>query len=298
MVSATMISRPTAERPIVGFIGLGDQGLPMAAAIADAGYELHVWARHPGSVTQLGRRPYVAHAESRELAEACDVVEICINTDADVLDLVGQWLVAGLQAGTVVVTHVTGTPGNARRLADMCRSRGVDALDAPVSGGRPAAEQRALTTLVGGPDGAVELCRPILETFSAHVLHLGDAGAGQTAKVLNNALQMMNHASIAEVVTLGSELGIDPVRLVGAIRLGSGSSRAMELLGTMITPATVDHLREMVDVDMDVFDAAMTEAGIDGRAVGDRGREGVDRLAWLAEQLTPVPAAANPAGVG
>lgn len=107
------MDRSTASRQNVGFIGLGDQGLPSATAIADAGYELHVWARHATSVAQLGTRPYVTHAEPRQLAEACDVVEICINTDADVLDLVGHRLLAGLQSGTVVVNHGTGTPGNA-----------------------------------------------------------------------------------------------------------------------------------------------------------------------------------------
>jgi 3-hydroxyisobutyrate dehydrogenase-like beta-hydroxyacid dehydrogenase len=126
-----------ASRPTVGFIGLGDQGLPMATAIAEAGYPLHVWARRPASFDTLGATPYVRHDDLKDLAAACDIAGLCISTDDDVLRIVTGGLLDGLRQGSVVVNHGTGTPGNAARLAETCAPAGVDVLDAPVTGGGP-----------------------------------------------------------------------------------------------------------------------------------------------------------------
>ena len=144
----------------VGFIGLGDQGLPMAVAIADAGIPLHVWARRPGSLEGLGATPATAHDSLADLAGACDVVALCVSGDEDVLGLLTGGLLDALRPGAVVVNHGTGTPGAAVRIAEMCSRAGAHSLDAPVSGGRPAAEARAPTTLVGGPAEALERCAP------------------------------------------------------------------------------------------------------------------------------------------
>lgn len=130
----------TTAQPAVGFIGLGDQGLPMATAIADAGYPLHVWARRPGSLDALGNVAHVRHDDIKDLAAACDIVALCVSTDDDVLRIVTGGLLDGMRSGSVVVNHGTGTPRNAVRLTETCARAGVDVLDAPVSGGRPAAQ--------------------------------------------------------------------------------------------------------------------------------------------------------------
>lgn len=138
------------EPIVVGFVGLGDQGMPMARAIAEAGFELRVWARHSAELEALGSA-HETEPTVTELAAASDLVALCVSTDDDVLSLAEQMLPA-LRAGTVFVNHGTGTPRNAQRLADLFADREVAVLDAPVSGGRPAAEQRRLTTLVGGAE--------------------------------------------------------------------------------------------------------------------------------------------------
>src|ERR1700729_915950 len=175
-------------KPAVGWIGLGDQGLPMAVAIAEAGYPLHVWARHPASLDALGGTPHVRHGEVDDLAGACDIMGLCVSTDDDVRRLVTGGLLDGARPGSVVVNHGTGTPGNAVRLTEACAPFGVDVLDAPVSGGRPAAETKALTTLVGGPEPVARRCEPVFGSFSANVVYLGAAGPGQAPKLFNNAL--------------------------------------------------------------------------------------------------------------
>ncbi len=276
-----------ARQPIVGFIGLGDQGLAMAVAIAEAGFPLHVWARRPGSLEALGSTPHTPHDDVVALAAACDIVALCVSTDEDVLSLVSGGLLGGLRVGSVVVNHGTGTPRNADRLSELCAGRGVDVLDAPVSGGRPAAETRTLTTLVGGPQATARRCEPVFRSFATHVVHLGGTGTGQTAKLLNNALLMMNQAAIADIVDHALGLGLDPVALLNALKLGSASSRALTLLNTMITPDTVEHLSAVQALDMDLFHTAMQEGGIDASTTTTRGLDGAHRLPALVGRLNP-----------
>ncbi len=271
----------------VGFVGLGDQGLPMAVAIAEAGFPLHIWARSPGSLDVLGDTPHTAHATTRELGAACDITGLCVSHDDDVFEVVKGGLLDGLRRGAVVVNHGTGTPGNARRLTDLCARAGVDVLDAPVSGGRPAGEARTLTTLVGGPEAVLGRCEPVFRSFSAHIVHLGDAGAGQTAKLFNNTLLIMNQASIAEVVAMAGPAGIAPHALVEALKLGSATSSALTLLNTMVTPDTVEHLSKVEAEDMAIFRAAMADAGVDADDVTARGLTGANRLPELIGRLNP-----------
>lgn len=273
--------------PEVGWIGLGDQGLPMAAAIAEAGYTLHVWARRPAALDALGDVPYVRHETTHELGAACDVVGLCVATDDDVMKVVAGGLLDGLRPKSVVVNHGTGTPANAVRLTGVCAAAGVEVLDAPVSGGRPAAEARTLTTLVGGPEAVARRCEPVFGSFSRHIVYLGGPGAGQTAKLFNNALLMMNQASIAEIVELAVQAGSDPVRLVEALKLGSASSSALTLLNTMVTPDSVGHLSKVEAEDMEIFAAAMADSGIDAGPVTARGLSGARALTGLIQRLNP-----------
>lgn len=277
----------------VGFIGLGDQGLPMAVAVAEAGFALHVWARRPAPLERLGATPATAHTTLGQLAAVCDVVALCTSQDDDVLQLLTDGLLDGLRPGTVVVNHGTGTPGNAVRIAEVCARAGVLALDAPVSGGRPAAQARALTTLVGGPAEALERCAPVFAAHSTHVVPMGPTGAGQSAKLFDNALLILNQGSIAEVVELAVASGTDPDRLVEALRLGSASSRAVTLLGAMVTPDTVGHLSAVEDLDVDLFATAMAEAGLDAGAVVARAHASARGLPALVDRRPRAAAAAT-----
>ncbi|WP_040785424.1 NAD(P)-dependent oxidoreductase [Nocardia pneumoniae] len=279
-----MTETRTPAGPVVGFIGLGDQGLPMATAIAEAGFPLHAWARRSVSLDGLGKVAHQRHDTIGELAAACDLVGLCVRTDDDVLQLAGQ-LLEGLRPGAVVVNHGTGLPSNALRLSELCAKGGVEVLDAPVSGGRPAAQERRLTTMVGGPQSAAERCRPVFESFSRHVVHLGAAGAGQTAKLFNNALLMMNQAAIGEIVELAVELELDPGRLVELLQLGSAASAALSLLSAVVRPDIVEHLAALEVLDIELFDQAMREAGIDSTAVTERGLAGARGLARLLDRL-------------
>lgn len=277
----------------IGFIGLGDQGLPMAVAVAEAGYPLHVWARRMSSLDLLGQIAHVRHATIATLASACEIVALCVGTDDDVFEIVEGGLLAGLRGGSIIVNHGTGTPRNAIRLSKLCASVGVTVLDAPVSGGRAGAEAKTLTTMVGGPLASVEHCEPLFRSFSAHVVHLGGPGAGQGAKLLNNALMILNLASIVEVVNLGAAFGMDSGTLVEVLNLGSAASRALSLLNTRMSPETIadtmEHMLRVLALDMEIFSTAMKEQGVDASAITTRGLAGMAVLPDLAYRLNPTP---------
>lgn len=277
----------TTEKPAVGFIGLGDQGLPIATAIAEAGYPLHVWARRPGSLEALGDVTHVRHNDIEDLATVCDIVALCVSTDEDVTRLVTGGLLNRLRPRSVIVNHGTGTPRNAILLTEMCARAGVDVLDAPVSGGRPAAQARTLTTMVGGPQSVAQRCEALFRSFSRHVVYLGGSGSGQMAKLFNNALLMMNQANIADIVELAIQLRMDPSSLVDVLKLGSASSTALTLLNSMVRLDNVDHLSEVEALDMRLFDTAMTESGVNADFVTARGIAGASGLPALLGRLNP-----------
>jgi 3-hydroxyisobutyrate dehydrogenase-like beta-hydroxyacid dehydrogenase len=262
----------------------------MATAIAGAGYSLQTWERGPRSADALAGVPHVRHETVKELAVASNIVALCVSTDEDVLALVTEGgLLDGLHPGSVIVNHGTGTPSTAVRLAEVCASADVEILDAPVTGGPAAAAVGTLTTMVGGPDTALRTCEPIFWTFSTHVFHLGGPGSGQRAKLFNNMLLAMNLANIADVLGIAIRLGEDPVRLTEVFATGSGASAALAQLPVNRTidsdaPESLSRQQYLL-LDMELFDTAMVEAGIDATAITERGRDGAIGVLDLVRAL-------------
>jgi len=216
-------------RPRVGFIGLGQQGAPMARRILDAGHPTTLWARRRASLDAFVDTGARFAAGPAELAADCDVVCVCVVTDADVEEVVTGTggVLAGLRGGGVVVVHSTVHPDTCRRLGEVAAARGVFVVDAPVSGGGPAAERGALLVMAGGDADAVEMCRPVFASYADPIAHMGPLGAGQVAKLLNNVLFTANLATAASAVALGRALGVDADRLAGVLGHGSAASFAL-----------------------------------------------------------------------
>lgn len=258
------MTTPSNGRSVVGFIGLGDQGLPMAEAIAGAGFPVHAWARRP-EVWDDPRLSALTRQDSPEaLAAAADILAVCVNTDATVLDLAASLLPA-MRPGTVFVNHGTGTPANAVAMAELAARHGIAAVDAPVSGGRRGAEARTLTTLAAwrgirdraGAAGAPVVLEPRRPSGPGR-----HRSARETVQQRSDADE---HARHQRHLTLAKDTGANPAALVDALRSGSASSRALELLGTMVRPETADHLSEVCVLDMEIFSAAMNGAGVHWR---------------------------------
>ncbi|MGI8329391.1 NAD(P)-dependent oxidoreductase [Actinomadura scrupuli] len=213
----------------VGFIGLGSQGAPMARRIIDADYSMTLWARRQASLEPFADTPAKVAESPADLAAASDLVCLCVVGDADVEEVVcgERGVLSGLREGGVIAVHSTVHPDTCRRLAAQAGTKGVSLIDAPVSGGGPAAAEGRLLVMVGGEPDTVESCRPVFATYADPIVHLGPLGSGQVTKLLNNVLFTANLGTAASTVELGRALGVDPERFADVISHGSGSSFAL-----------------------------------------------------------------------
>jgi 2-hydroxy-3-oxopropionate reductase len=214
----------------VGFIGLGLMGRPMALNALKAGHKVRVWARRAEARARLVAAGARESASAAELAAACEVVVSCVADAPDVAEVaLGSGGVAeGAGPGLVFVDMSTIAPASAREIAARLAERGVDMLDAPVSGGEVGAIAGTLTIMVGGSEAAFERALPVLEALGKTVTRVGDAGAGQVAKACNQILTGVGVAAVAEALNFARKSGVDPARVREALLGGFAYSRILE----------------------------------------------------------------------
>ena len=226
----------------VGFIGLGDQGAPMARRIVEAGYPTTIWARRAAALEPFAGTAAAVAPSPRQLGAASDLVAVCVRDDAGVEAVLNgpDGALAGMGPGSVVAVHSTVHPDTCRRIATDAERRGITLIDAPVSGGGVAALEHRLLVMVGGDAGAVERCRPVFETYGDPVLHLGPVGAGQVAKLVNNVLFTAHLALGTQAYALAAALDIEPAAFAQVLAHASGGSFAAgTLVGLGYSAATV-----------------------------------------------------------
>lgn len=267
----------------VGFIGLGDQGAPMAEAIADGGFRLHVWARRPEVVAPYVARGATAHGDPAALAAAVDQLALCVIGEADVREILFErGALAAMRPGSTIVVHSTISPEGCAALEREAAAHGVRFLDAPVSGGHDGAVKRTLLIMVGGDDATFAEAKPVFETYGANIHHLGGVGAGQVAKILNNLLVGVNMAGAEFVLELGRTLGVDRARLRAMILTGTGQSFSLDALDRIINQGSVPSMLPIVDKDLGLA-AALAERNADARKVAqpliDLARDGWQHIA-------------------
>jgi 3-hydroxyisobutyrate dehydrogenase-like beta-hydroxyacid dehydrogenase len=255
----------------VGFVGPGRMGRPILDHLVAAGHE----------VTVLVRR-----AEARAAAEAdgltcADTVTAAVR-DAEVVFSVllndGQVREVFLGAGgglasmapeSVLVQHTTCDPETVVALAEAGAYRDVRVLDAAVSGGPGDIRSGSLTLWVGGDAALLEQLRPLLETYASPITSVGSIGNGQRVKLVNNALFVAQVGLAVDAVRLGASLGIGSAAILGAVRHGSGASRALDVVAGMGVENVGDHLAELMLKDVLVVREAARRAGTDLGVIGE-----------------------------
>ena len=233
----------SAMRPGVGFCGLGRMGRPMARRLLDAGVELHLWSRSgvaPDLLQGLPAGRGRACASPAELARACGVVLLCLS-DARAVEAVAfgaRGLAEGAAHAAVVVDHSTLEPRCARELAARWRERtGGHWIDAPVSGGTAGALAGTLAVMAGGDAPSIEALRGLLGAYAARVTRMGDSGAGQAAKLVNQTIVMSTIAGLAEATRLARGGGVDAARIPSALQGGWADSVLLQtLMPRMLEP--------------------------------------------------------------
>lgn len=247
-----------------GFIGLGNQGGAMARVILRAGHGLAVWARRPEVLTPLVEAGARATRSPAELGAQCDMIGVCVTTDADVREVVlDRGLLDAMPRGSLLAIHSTVAPKTCREIATLGAARGVVVVDAPVSGSAEAALARKLLVLVGGPPEAVEKARPVLESYGDPICHCGPVGSGQLAKLVNNLLCIANMKLAHDALALGSSLGLDQSLLRQALQAGSGRSFSLDAYGRLVTPATAAHVAVLFSKDIALAQDAVSSLGVD-----------------------------------
>jgi 3-hydroxyisobutyrate dehydrogenase len=212
----------------VAFIGLGVMGFPMAGHLAKAGHEVSVFNRSAEKAARwTAQHGGKAGATVAEAAAGCDLVALCVGNDDDVRQVVPQAL-AAMAAGGIIVDHTTTSAKVAREMAELAEQGGRFFVDAPVSGGQAGAENGKLSVMAGGDEAAFNRAQPVLMAYSKAVMRIGDAGAGQLAKMANQICIAGVVQGLAEAVHFSKQAGVDPALVYQAISQGAAQSWQMD----------------------------------------------------------------------
>ena len=210
----------------VAFLGLGIMGRPMASNLVKAGHQLTVWNRTPGKDVEGAR----AAGSPAEAAVGAEVIWTCVSdTKAVECVLFGpQGVHESLAAGQVIVDSSTISPSATRQFAERVRARGVQYVDAPVTGSKVGAESGTLIFIVGGEESAIEKLKPLFAATGKKFFRMGETGKGQVAKLAMNLQIALIYEGFAEALTLGAKLGVDASTMMPLIEASMVRSGVME----------------------------------------------------------------------
>lgn len=223
-------------KPRVGLIGLGLMGSPMARNLLKAGFPLIVWNRTRERAEELGREGAKVANSAQEAATEAEVL-ITIVSDPSALEQVlfgANGALAALKRGSVLVDSSTVSPALARRVAKSCAERGVDFLDAPVTGGTWGAEKGELVFMIGGKKEVLERVEPVLQALGKRFFLLGPNGAGQTAKLAMNMILALEVEALAESLELVNRAGVPGERLIEVLQSSMARAPVLDVKAPMI----------------------------------------------------------------
>jgi 2-hydroxy-3-oxopropionate reductase len=220
----------------LGFIGLGVMGNPMAQHLIKGGHEVSVWARREASAAEVLAAGATFRSSPTELAQHCEVVFTMITASSDVESVAlghgnDGGLIHGFSRGSVLVDMSTIAPTMARKIAGHLAIRGVEFLDAPVSGGGMGAQNATLAIMAGGKAEVFARIKPLFDLMGKTVLHVGPTGAGQITKACNQMIMVAAIQAVAEAAHLAAANNVDFARVMSAMQSGSAGSRVLDFFG-------------------------------------------------------------------
>lgn len=228
----------------IAFIGLGVMGAPMAGHLAFAGHEVCVYNRTTSKAEAWAKQHGGAYADSpAAAAKNADFVFICVGNDDDVRSVTtnADGVLRDMKAGSVLVDHTTASAALAMELEEVARANGVGFLDAPVSGGQAGAENGALAVMCGGADGVFKRAEPIMQAYGKVITLMGRAGAGQTAKMVNQICIAGVVQGLSEGLALAKACDLDIDKLLATITQGAAGSWQMSNRGETMVQGAFDH---------------------------------------------------------
>jgi 2-hydroxy-3-oxopropionate reductase len=215
---------------VIGFIGLGIMGRPMARNLLKAGYSLVVHSRSRGPVDEIVKAGATAAASPREVAAQCDVLITMLPNSPDVeqVALGPGGIIEGARRGLILADMSTISPIVSQKVGKALEAKGVAMLDAPVSGGEKGAIDGALSIMVGGDQGVFDRVLPIFQAMGKTITLLGPLGFGGFTKLANQIIVAVNLTALAEALTLGKKAGLDRELLLTALAGGLAGSKCLD----------------------------------------------------------------------
>lgn len=220
----------------IGFVGLGIMGKPMAKNLLKAGYQLVVYDLVSAAVKEVAAAGAAPASSAKEVAQKTDVVITMLPNSPHVKAAVlgPNGVLEGAKPGMIIVDMSSIAPLAAKEVAAQAADKGVEMLDAPVSGGEPKAIDGTLSIMVGGKKEIFEKCQGILSKMGASVVLCGEIGAGNTTKLANQIIVALNIAAMSEALVLGAKAGVNPEIIYQAIRGGLAGSTVLDAKAPMV----------------------------------------------------------------
>jgi 2-hydroxy-3-oxopropionate reductase len=217
----------------IGFIGLGIMGKPMAGHLLKGGHAVTVWNRTASKAADLVKAGARQGASPKDVAAQSDITIVMVADTPDVRQVVlgENGVLEGARRGSVVVDMSTIAPVATREIAGALAARGVEMLDAPVSGGEKGAVEATLSIMVGGKPEVFERVLPVFQQMGKNIVHIGGNGAGQVTKACNQLVLSLTILGVAEAINLARKAGVDPAKVRSALLGGFAQSRVLELHG-------------------------------------------------------------------
>jgi 2-hydroxy-3-oxopropionate reductase len=220
----------------IGFIGLGIMGRPMSKNLIKAGFNLVVLDLDQSRMDELVSLGAEQAATPREIAEKCVFIITMLPNSPQVKEVVLEknGLMEGFKPDSVLIDMSSISPMVSRELSVKLEEKGVEMLDAPVSGGEPKAKDGTLSVMVGGKKEIFDRCFPILKAMAASVVHTGDIGAGNITKLANQIIVALNIAAMSEALVLAAKAGVEPELVYQAIRGGLAGSTVLDAKAPLV----------------------------------------------------------------
>ncbi|MGB1749777.1 MAG: 2-hydroxy-3-oxopropionate reductase [Dehalococcoidia bacterium] len=223
-----------AER--IGFVGLGIMGKPMAKNLVNAGFEVTVYNRSSAAVEELVAEGATAGTSSADVASKSDITVLMVpdSPDSEAVVLGENGLLEGASSGDLIVDMSSIEPGVSQRIHAACADKGVNFIDAPVSGGEPFAISGDLAIMVGGGASDFERAKPLFDVMGKSAVLCGDSGAGNVTKLANQIVVGANIHALAEALVLATKAGVNPETVFDAIKGGLAGSNVMNAKAPMM----------------------------------------------------------------
>ncbi|RLC03673.1 MAG: NAD(P)-dependent oxidoreductase [Deltaproteobacteria bacterium] len=253
-------------KTIVGFVGLGVMGQSMAGHILNAGYELHVYNRTKSKAEKITSKGAVWEDTVVELTTKCNVIITIVGFPADVENvyLGDKGILNHATKGTIVIDMTTSSPDLAENIYEKAKEKGIDSLDAPVSGGDLGAQNASLSIMVGGDRKTFDKAFPLFEVMGKNIVLQGKSGSGQHTKMANQIAIAAGLVAVCESLAYAKKAGLDPETVLKSIGKGAAESWSLNNLGPRMIAQNVEpgfYIKHFIK-DMNIAAASSTRLGL------------------------------------